>query len=179
MSNTSFTASKITANNIGNISGCTFTSGGTGHAIEITTAGTYSFSGNLFTDYGANGTANAAIHNNSGGAVTINISGGGSTPTVLNGAGASTAINNSVALTLTGLISGSDIVIVDAGTSTERVNVDSNIGTSYMFSYSITGNVDILVYKRGYVPFAIRSYALPTLNASLPVAQVADRNYLE
>lgn len=34
-------------------------------------------------------------------------------------------------LTLTGLVSGSDIVILQAGTETERVNVDSNAGSSY------------------------------------------------
>lgn len=80
-------------------------------------------------------------------------------------------------LTLTGLQSGSDIVVLDAGTETERVNVNSNSGTTYSFVYSTTGNVDIGVFKTGYVPFYIRSYPLTTLAASLPVAQIADRNY--
>jgi hypothetical protein len=38
-------------------------------------------------------------------------------------------------LTLTGLVAGSDIVVLDAGTTTERVNVDANAGTTYAFSY--------------------------------------------
>jgi hypothetical protein len=80
-------------------------------------------------------------------------------------------------LTLTGLQPGSDIVILDAGTETERVNVDANSGTTYSFVYSTTGNVDIGVFKTGYVPFYIRSYPLTTQAASLPVAQIADRNY--
>lgn len=80
-------------------------------------------------------------------------------------------------LTLTGLVSGSDIVVLDAGTETERVNVNSNSGTTYPFIYSTTGNVDIGVFKTGYVPFYIRNYPLTTQVASLPVAQIVDRNY--
>ena len=72
-----------------------------GHAIEITTAGAYTFSGNTFTGYGADGTTSAAIYNNSGGAVTLNISGGGDTPTIRNGAGASTTVVNAVVLNVT------------------------------------------------------------------------------
>lgn len=82
-----------------------------------------------------------------------------------------------VTLTLTGLVSGSDIVILDAGTETERVNVDANAGTTYAYSFTTGGNVDICVYKAGYVPYTIRSYTLPAADGSLPVAQQLDRNY--
>ncbi|KKS87951.1 MAG: hypothetical protein UV64_C0035G0001, partial [Parcubacteria group bacterium GW2011_GWC1_43_11b] len=41
----------VLSNNPANISNCTFISSGTKHAIEITTAGTYSFAGNTFTGY--------------------------------------------------------------------------------------------------------------------------------
>lgn len=84
-----------------NISDCTFVSAGTGHAIEITATGTFTFSGNSFSGYGADGTTDAAIYNNSGGAVTINIAGGGGTPTVRNGSGASTTINNATTVQVT------------------------------------------------------------------------------
>lgn len=157
-------------------SNCTFTGGG-GHAIRITTPGVYSFVGNTFTGFGADGSTGAAIYNDSGGAVTLNISGGGSTPTVRNGAGASTTVNNTKTLTLTGLIAGSDIVILDAGTSTERANVDANAGASYAYSFSTGGNVDICIYKQGYRPYCIRSYTLPTVDGTLPMAQVADPNF--
>jgi len=124
ITNGKFQNTKIMCNDPANISDCTFTSGGTGHAIEITTPGTYGFDGNTFSGYGADETTDAAIYNNSGGLVTLNITGGGDTPTVRNGAGASTAIDNPLYLTLTGLINLSDIVILDAGTTTERVNVN-------------------------------------------------------
>ena len=84
---------------------------------------------------------------------------------------------DTITLSLTGLQPGSDIVILDAGTSTERTNVDVNPGTTYSYIYAATGNVDIGVFKAGYVPFYIRNYPLSTANASLPCAQVIDRAY--
>lgn len=84
-------------------------------------------------------------------------------------------------LTLSGLVAGSDIVILEAGTITEKVNVDANAGTTYVYNYghagASPGNVDIGVFKAGYVPFYIRNFTLPTTDALLPVAQDADRNY--
>lgn len=77
--------------------------GGTGHAIMISTPGTYTFTGNTFTGYAATdgSTGNEAIYNNSGGLVTLNLAGGGTTPSIRNGAGASTVVNNSVPVTVT------------------------------------------------------------------------------
>ena len=86
---------------------------------------------------------------------------------------------DTITLTLNGLVPGSDIVILNAGTEIERVNVDSNNATFYNFVYETLGNVDIKVYKRGYIPFSIMNYALESDNSSLPIAQVVDRNFTE
>lgn len=86
---------------------------------------------------------------------------------------------DTIVLTLSGLQSGSDIVILNAGTEIERVNVDTNPSSTYNYVYESLGSVDIKVYKRGFVPFSIMNYALSSSNASLPVAQVNDRNYIE
>jgi hypothetical protein len=75
----------------------TFVSGGTGHAIYITNQGTYDFTDLVFSGYGAADTTNAAVYNNSGGAVTINAQ-GCTGLTVRNGTGASTTVNQSVSL---------------------------------------------------------------------------------
>jgi hypothetical protein len=85
-----------------------------------------------------------------------------------------------ITLTLTGLVPGSDIVILDTGTTNERVNVDSNPTDTYNYVYSNTGAVDIMVYKQGYVPFtSIRNYNLSTTDTVLPpVRQIPDRNFL-
>lgn len=163
-----------------NISYCSFESSGIGHAIEVSgSASTITFTGNTFTGYAAtNGsTGNEAIYVNiASGTVTLNISGGGSTPSIRT-AGATVVVNNSITLQLTGLVSGSDIVILNAGTETERVNVDANVGSTYDYSFTTGGNVDICVYKQGYIPNTTRNYTLPASNGSLPIKQVADRNF--
>jgi len=58
---------------------CTFVQTGAGHAIEITTAGTYDFENLFFSGYGADTTDSAAIDvTASTGTVTINVNGGDS-----------------------------------------------------------------------------------------------------
>jgi hypothetical protein len=86
---------------------------------------------------------------------------------------------DTITLQLTGLQTGSDIVVLAAGTETERVNVDTNAGATYNYIYSALENVDIGVFKTGYVPFFIRNYALGASDSTLPIAQVADRNYFD
>lgn len=85
---------------------------------------------------------------------------------------------DTITLTLTGIVSSSDIVILAAGTETERINVDSWGSNSYAYIYTASENVDICIYKQGYIPFTVRGYTLPASGGSLPIAQVADRNFL-
>lgn len=95
----------LLCDNLDNVSETTFTSTGTGHAIQLTSAhagNSYTLTDVVFTGYAsADGTTgNEAIYNNSGGAVTINVV-GGSTPSIRNGAGASTTVvSGSVTVTL-------------------------------------------------------------------------------
>lgn len=79
-----------------NVSDVNFLNNTSGHSIEITGTGTYTFDAITFSGGGADGTTTADIYNNSGGAVTVNIINGGDTPTVRNGAGATTTVNNTV-----------------------------------------------------------------------------------
>jgi hypothetical protein len=90
--NESTATSAVTTADLDKITSTTFVSDGTGHAVTITTAGTYDWDANKESGYGATGTTNATVYNNSGGSVTINVINGGSTPTYLNGAAASTTI---------------------------------------------------------------------------------------
>ena len=133
----------ILSSNPGLISGTTFISDGTGHAIEIDTAGTYTLTNNSYVGYaGSDGsTGNEVIYNNSGGAVTINVS-GGNTPTIRNGASATTTVNNTVTLTFNGIVSGSRLYIEadtggpeTAGTELYNQNVTANpLNIDYDFS---------------------------------------------
>ena len=101
------------------IDGSSFTSGGTGHAIEFGTNSptTHTLTNVTFTGYGgtagsnptaSSGSTDAAIYNNSGKTITINIT-GGTTPAVRNGAGSTTVV---VAGTVT-----TTITVVDATTA--------------------------------------------------------------
>lgn len=115
----------VKADDPGNISNTTFISAGTGHAIELTTPGTYDFEGNSFTGYGADTTTDAAIYNNSGGAITLTIPSGDDTPTIRNGAGASTTIvqpTDNQSVTISGATAGSRIQIYDLTSDTELYN---------------------------------------------------------
>ena len=81
-------------------------------------------------------------------------------------------------LTLNGLISGSDVVILQAGTETVLGQVDQNLTSSWIYTYETPVSIDIFVSKAGYVPFYIRNYTLQSSNASLPIAQTYDRNFI-
>lgn len=97
-----------------NLSYLNFISGGSGHAIYITSAGEYDLSDFTYSGYGATGTGDAVIYNNSGGHVIINVN-GGDTPTYLNGVDATTEVNSSVDLEINGLTEGSSGVVIGSG----------------------------------------------------------------
>lgn len=159
---------------------CTFISGGTKHAIEATTAGTYAFTGNAFTGYASTDgtTGNEAFYNNSGGLVTLNIS-GGSTPSVRNGAGASTVVNSTVTITITPLTTGSEVRAYATGTNTELSGTESSTGSSFALSLPSGTAVDIVVlcYNPPKVPVRINNVSF-TVNQNLNPGQVTDRNFL-
>ena len=148
-----------------------------GHAIEITTPGTYSFSGNTFIGYGADATNDAAIYNNSGGAVTLNIVGGGGTPTIRNGAGATTTVNNATTYTVTGLDNDSLVTFVRTSDDTVLSQGNPTLG-SYTYSYNYVSDVavDILIadLDKRFVEF---SDTLIASNKSVPITQRADVVY--
>jgi hypothetical protein len=150
LSGCTITASRVTpalvTNNPGNISGCSFVSAGTGHAIEMTAAGSFAFEGNSFSGYGSGGTTNAAIYNNSGGAITLTLGDGDLTPTVRNGTGASTTINAPQPdLTLTGLISGSRVYVRN---TTDGVDLYNEIEATTEWVGSVPSGKALLIRVR-------------------------------
>lgn len=174
-----FSSTGMVTTNPANIQNSTFISAGTGHAIEITTPGTYTFSGNIFTGYGATGTTNAAIYNNSGGSVTLNISGGGSVPTFLNGSGASTTIVAASNVTLTGLKADSEVrayLGTDPNTATELAGVESST-TSFTFSQSVGGQQGyIQIFHVEYQPVLL-TLTYSGADQTIPIQQITDRQY--
>jgi hypothetical protein len=82
-------------------------------------------------------------------------------------------------ITVTGVVAGSDVVILDAGTSTVLASGDAISGTSFEWEYDAddVSTVDICVYKQGYVPLTLRGLDPGNAGVTIPVAQVADRNF--
>ena len=143
-------------------------------------SGSYTFDGNTFSAYGADETTDAAIYNNSGGEVTLNIGGGGdSSPTVRNGGGATTILcAGQVNLTLTSIVTCSEVRIYSAGTTTE-LGGEENSDTTFVYTYLYSPStlVDIVVHKADYEYYRLEDYELGAANASLPIAQQFDRQY--
>lgn len=136
-------------------SSCAFTGSATaGHAIRITTAGTYSFSGNTFTSFGANTTTSAAILNESGGLVTLNITGGGGTPTYRNIGGATTVINNEVTLSVTvknasgTAIQNARVAIYKSSDNTQILNALTDVAGLASIAYAYIGDESIYIRVR-------------------------------
>jgi len=129
-----------TAGDSDNMSGISFISDGTGHAIEISAAGTYDFNNITFTSYGADGTTDAAVYISVNAAVTINVLGGGDTPTVRN-SGTAPTINNSVTVTVDGVAEGTACKVVaneTAGTVTVGDTLGEGLADSTgAFSFSL------------------------------------------
>ena len=156
-----------------------------GHAIEILSGGAASQSslGNRFSGFGATGTNDAAIYNNSAAAKTISISSPGllSEHTYRNGTSASTSLSQDVAVTLTGLKENTEVRVYSSGTTTELAGVeDASDGTfdnrSFTFTLSAGTNVDIRIHNITYEHQEF-AYTVPSANTSLPIQQAFDRNY--
>lgn len=83
-----------------------------------------------------------------------------------------------VTLTLTGLVTGTDVTILEAGTETVLSNNEDVVGTSFDFIYETPQAVDIVFNKPGYFPEAVRNFTLGSADASLPITQKPDQSYL-
>lgn len=187
----------------------TFIQAGSGHAIEITTPGTYDFTNINFSGYGgtagsnptsSSGANDAAIYNNSGGSVTINVTGGNS-PSVRNGTSATTTVVASADFFITNVVAGSEVRIFNDAISPSELAGVENAGVSPEGLSGVTVDDDPnnagrkrikYTYNQADAPFTARvvvqnveyvyvtqNTTLTTAGASLQISQVEDRNYLE
>jgi hypothetical protein len=79
-------------------------------------------------------------------------------------------------VTFTGPPTGTDMVVLTAGTTTVLYSVDS--ASTFTYTYSGAQTVDVGFIKTGYVPYYIRNLSLSTTDSSIPVAMTADRNFI-
>ena len=159
--------------------------GGGGHAIRITTPGTYSFVGNIFTGFGADGSNGAAIYNDSGGLVTINVSGGGTSPTVRNGASATTTINNNVDITIEirdndGVLitSACEVTIVKISDVSVLYHVENVVSGSTTYSYNYVSDVSVYINVMNvdlYVAKTVEPVVLGNSNQTISIQLEPER----
>ncbi|MDD5416192.1 MAG: hypothetical protein PHE48_04285 [Candidatus Daviesbacteria bacterium] len=182
-------SASILSNNLTNISNCTFVSDGSNHAIEINTAGTYSFSGNTFTGYAAsNGsTGNEVIYNNSSGEVIINYSGGSGVISYRNGTGATTTVASSVNLIINivdadgnAVTANCEVTVVKASDESVLFTEDNITDGSTTYSYSSGAGTTTYINIHnvtGYQSKTVNNYALPSSNTTLTVQLDTDPFY--
>lgn len=185
---------------MGVVSSSTFTSAGTGYAIELTVAGTYTFSGLTFTNYAvSNGsTGNEAVFVNvASGSVTINITNNGNTPSIRT-AGATVTVVNSKTFVVNNIVDGSEVRIVKqsdlselagaenvgaspSGLNNVTVAVDpDNAGrykVSYSYGYTVDTPIYVVVFKETYGALYISSL-LKSTDSTLSTFQIKDRQYI-
>lgn len=141
-----------------NAANLTFNSDGTGHGVEIDTAGTYDLDNWVYNDFGADGTTDAAVYISANVAVTLNIQNGGDTPTVRH-SGTAPTINNAVTVSVEGTAEGTACKVIaneTAGTITTgdvifELLADSN-GVAQITDFNYEGafgaGLDVLVRAR-------------------------------
>jgi hypothetical protein len=162
--------------------GTAFSQSGSGHAIELDTATTYTLSDITFFGYGSDGANDAAIYvSATSGTCTINITDGGDTPTVRT-AGATVVINNTVTVSVTVLdadtktaISGARVLLeadsggpLAAGTdilsgTTNASGVIEDTGFNYVSDQPVVGKARL---SSGAGPFYKTSDITGTITVS-------------
>jgi hypothetical protein len=172
----------------GRLDGSSFISGGTGHGLRLgpNTPTTIALTSVTFTGYsgtpGSNptessGSADAAIFNDSGKAITINVS-GGTTPSVRNGANSTTVVNSTFAVTVTPIVVGSEVRAYLTGTATEVDGVESAASTSQVLALPSGAAVDIVVlsYSPPRIPVRVENQTF-TVSQNFNPFQRADPNF--
>ena len=172
----------IAVNTDGKLDGTTFTSTGTGHAIELgpNCPTAITFKNMVFTTYGANDTTDAAIYNNSGKAIAISLI-GTTQPSVRNGSGASTTFPSSITLKIAVKdIDGNPMVGVRCYIDDQNVSpfilddVTNGDGEAYVVhTEGPVANATWRVRKYGYLPFQ-QIVNIGSADITLPVTLVED-----
>ena len=165
-----------------NMSNIVFISGGTGHGLYLTSTGSKNYDNFTYSGYGATGTTDAAVYNNSGGAATYNVTGGGDTPTYRNGAGASTAVNNNKSVTFDKMKDNSEVRIYKTSDDSIVDGIENaTAGTPDNRSFTWTAAAGLDVYYKiinvDYEEIHRKGYIVPSVDTTLDIAQKLDRNY--
>jgi hypothetical protein len=176
----------LLADDLDLLTDCSFNSSGTGHAIELTVVGTYSW-GNSLSGYdaGATGspvtptaTGDEAIFVNVGsGTVTLNVAGGATLPSIRS-AGATVNVVSSFTLTLTDIPSGTSVTLVNSATRVELQH-ETSTGTDITYAHGGGETIDILLMSNTIDPNLsdIFDLLLPGADSAIKFQTIEELNY--
>lgn len=182
----------VVVSNLDQVDLCDFTKGATtSHAVELTSIGTGDMDWSCTTsEYVPGATGSPASTSSTGnesifvnvntGSLDINVVAGATLPSIRTAGATVNVVAGQATLTVSGVISNSDVVIYTAGTTTKLQDDQDITGTTSTYTYTFSAGtfVDIKVYRDGYVPFFVYGFELGSTSATLPVAQQIDRNYV-
>jgi len=80
-------------------------------------------------------------------------------------------------ISFTGLPTGTDMVVLEAGTTNILYQVDAYAGTTLTYTYEGADTIDVGFIKPGYIPYYIRNLSIGLTDTSLPISLTPDRNY--
>jgi hypothetical protein len=82
-------------------------------------------------------------------------------------------------LVLTGLQTGSEVLILNHDTGATLASEESNVSGTFSYSYDYAPGtaVDIIVHSLGYEYYRLDNIPLTTSGVSIPISQRIDRNY--
>lgn len=154
-----------------------------GHGVELTTprVAIQTSKGNFFTSYTTGN--DAAVYNDTGGAVQINLTEGSDSVehSIRNGTGASTTKVLTTTLEITGLANPSEVRLFDDGTTTEIPGTGQESVTTGTF----TANVDAATYPTITIAILnvadaqnrfITGFSMAT-DRSIPASQATERQF--
>jgi len=146
------------------------------HAIEHTANGSFTYTSLVFSgnDYDIE-------YSENGGSSDLDITAvGTSDPTTSEVTGTTTGsvnITNDKSVTLTGLQNPTEIRVYLTGTLTVVDGQEDVTSGSFNFTIGSAVAIDIRIFALGYYPADLINYST-TSDATIPIAQVLDRNYL-
>lgn len=151
-----------------------------GHALELTTprVAAQASKGNRFNGFGSTGTNDAAIYNNTGGAVAISATDGATVGehTYRNGAGATTTVTAAISITFTGLVTGTEVRVTEFSGGAAADGIESTAGTTFTASLQAGTAYNWIVIREGYVVKTARNVSY-SVSQNVAIDLQVDANF--
>jgi len=164
-----------------------FNGNGNHFGIQVVTTGSYTFAGNVFTDFTSGSLSGSALlFDPPGGTgdLTLNITSGGNTPSFINLSSGTVTINNNISITLTGMKDNTEVRVMESGSNPpvelagiENATDGTTDNRSFTFALPSSTVVDINIVNLQYVIQRINAFTITT-DTEIPIQQSLDRSYI-